>query len=139
LALTAPVLALVSESELYGQIIGAHSRGGTRLFRQQSLLAWAGKVLHRTETTITLLYPHAVKFGIPGMADLGGLTAVQVTPAMIGRTLGVYLACEVKAGRARPTAEQAAFLEMVQHLGGRAGVARSVEDAGAIIRGEALD
>jgi len=128
----------VSESELYGQIIAAHSHGPTRIFRQQSLLAWAGKVLHRTETTITLLYPHAVKFGVPGMADLGGLTAVEVTPAMIGTTVACYLAIEAKAGRARPTEEQAVFLAMVHRLGGRAGIARSVEDAGRIISGSVL-
>jgi hypothetical protein len=69
------------------------------------------------------------------MADLGGLTAIEVTEADIGRTLAVYLAIECKAGRARPTAEQAAFLETVQRLGARAGVARSVEDAARIISG----
>jgi hypothetical protein len=126
----------MSEFELYGQIIAAHSHGPTRVFRQQSLLAWAGKVLQRTETTITLLYPHAVKFGVPGMADLGGLTAVEVTESMIGQMVGIDIQIEVKAGRARPTSEQGDYLAMVRRLGGRVGVARSVEEAGAIIRGE---
>jgi hypothetical protein len=125
----------VSESELYGQIIQAHSHGATRIFRQQSLLAWAGKIVSRTATTITLLHPHAVKFGVPGMADLGGLTAVEITEAMIGQTMAIDVQIEVKYGRAKPTAEQAAFIAMVRQLGGRAGVARSVEDAGLIISG----
>jgi hypothetical protein len=128
----------VSESDLYPEIIGALSRGPTRLWRQQSMMAWAGKVIDRTATTITLLYPHAVKFGIPGIADLGGLTAVEVTPAMIGTTVALAVQIECKAGRARPTEEQAAFIAMVQRLGGRAGVARSVEEAEVIIRGENL-
>lgn len=126
----------MSESDLYPAIIGAHSHGGTRLFRQQSALAWAGKVINRTATTITLLHPHAMKIGVPGISDIGGLTSYEVTRADIGTRLAVYVAIEVKAGRARPTEEQAAFIAMVRALGGRAGVARSVEDAGGIIGGD---
>jgi hypothetical protein len=128
----------MSESELYPQIIGAHSRGPTRLWRQQSMLAWAGKVIARTPTTITLLHPHAVKIGMPGIADLGGLTAITVTQAMVGEIIAQAVQIEAKYGRARPTQEQAAFIAMVRRLGGRAGVARSVEDAGLIINGESL-
>lgn len=126
----------MSESDLYPEIIAAHSHGPTRIFRQQSALAWAGRVINRTPTTITILHPHAMKIGVPGISDLGGLTSVEVTAADIGRTLALYVAIECKAGRARPTEEQAAFVAMVRRLGGRAGVARSVEEAGIIIRGE---
>lgn len=128
----------MTESSLYPQIMQAFSRGNTRLFRQQSLLAWAGKILHRTATTITLANPHAIKFGTPGIADLGGLTSVLITPEMIGQSVGVYLACEVKGLRTPTTAEQRDFIAMVRSLGGRAGIARSVEDAGRIIRGEII-
>jgi len=128
----------MSESDLYSEIIGAHSHGSTRIFRQQSALAWAGKVLHRTAETITLLHPHAMKLGVPGLADLGGLTSMEVTESMIGSWVGVYLGIEAKVGRARPTTEQADFIAMVRRLGGRAGVARSAEDAGRIINGENL-
>jgi hypothetical protein len=125
----------MGEAELYPAIIGALSNGPTRLWRQQHMMAWAGKIIGRTPTTITLLHPSAVKFGIPGIADLGGLTAVEVTPAMIGTTVALAVHIECKAGRARPTEEQAAFIAMVRRLGGRAGVARSVADAGLIISG----
>lgn len=127
----------MSESDLYPQIIGAHSHGETRLFRQQSCLAWAGKVLRRTQDTVTLLHPHAIKLGVPGMADIGGLTSIEITEALLGHTLGAYVAIEVK-DRGRLTAEQSDFLTMVRSLGGRAGVARSAEQAGAILRGELL-
>jgi hypothetical protein len=126
----------VSESDLCPAIIGAHSHGATRLFRQQSALAWAGKVVNRTATTITLLHPHAMKIGVPGISDIGGLTSHEVTSADIGRLLAVYVAIEAKFGRARPTEEQAAFIAMVRALGGRAGVARSVEEARRIISGD---
>lgn len=125
----------MTESSLYPAIIGALSNGNTRVFRQQSALAWQGTVVSHTHERLVLAYPRAIRSGCPGMADLGGLTAIEVTEADIGRTLAVYLAIECKAGRARPTAEQAAFLETVQRLGARAGIARSVEDARAIIGG----
>lgn len=126
----------MSEANLYAEILAAHSRGTTRLFRQQSALAWAGKIFSRTDSTITLLHPHALKIGTVGMADIGGLTSVNVTESMIGSRIAVYLAIEGKTGRGVATEEQDAFIGMVRALGGRAGVARSVEDAGAIIRGE---
>jgi hypothetical protein len=125
----------MGESDLYPAIIGEFSHGATRIFRQQSLLAWAGKVIARSVNTVTLLNPHVIKIGAPGMSDLGGLTSHEITAADIGRTLAIYLAIECKAGKARANPEQTAFLEMVARLGGRAGIARSIEDAGRIIRG----
>lgn len=125
----------MSESDLYPAIMGAHSRGNTRLFRQQSGLAWQGTIVQHTRTRLILDNPRAIRSGVPGMADLGGLTAVKVTESMVNTTIAVYLAIEAKAGRGRLTPEQAMFLEMVRQLGGRAGVARSVEDAGLIIQG----
>ena len=125
----------MSESDLYPAIIGSLSHGATRLWRQQSLLAWAGKVVRRDATTITLAHPHAIKIGMPGMSDLGGLTAVEITPEDVGSTLALYVAIEVKAGRERPTEQQEAFIAMVRGLGGRAGVARSVEEAQGIVEG----
>ena len=125
----------MTESSLYPEIIGALSNGPTRLWRQQSLLAWVGKVIARTASTVTLLHPHAVKVGMPGIADLGGLTSVTITEEMVGQILAHAVQIEVKYGRARATEEQAAFIAMVRRLGGRAGVARSVEDARLIIGG----
>lgn len=125
----------MSEADLYAPILTAHSRGPTRLFRQQSMLAWAGQVVARTANTITLLHPHAVKLGTPGIADLGGMTSVLIAPHDVGSTLAVAVQIELKAVRGRPTTEQAAFIAMVRGLGGRAGIARSVEEAGLIIAG----
>ena len=67
-----------------------------------------------------------------GSSDLIGLTAVTVGPEHVGRTLAVFTAIEVKH-KARTTAEQAAFVHMIQSLGGFAGIARSVEDYRKII------
>lgn len=125
----------MSESDLYPAIMAAYSRGNTRIFRQQSCLAWAGQVIARTATTLTLAHPHALKIGVPGISDLGGFTTHVITEADIGSLVAIYLAIEGKSARGRTTEEQGAFIAMVRTAGGRAGIARSVEDAGRIIQG----
>lgn len=126
----------MTESALYPQIMQAFSRGPTRVFRQQSGLFWTGQIISHTRERIVLANPRAVKVGTPGLSDLGGLTSVLITPEYVGQSVGVYLAIEGKFGKGRVTTEQAAFIETVRALGGRAGIARSVEEAGRIISGE---
>jgi hypothetical protein len=125
----------VGESDLYPQILSL-SRGPTRLFRQQSTLAWAGRILSRTHDTITLYRPSAIKFGAPGMADVGGFTAVLITPEMLDTTVAIAVQIEAKGPKTRIEQEQRDYLAMCVRLGGRAGIARSVEEAQAIIRGD---
>ncbi len=126
----------MSESDLYGEILREHSNGATRVFRQNAGMAYQGRVVERTPHRLILAPWYPIRLGIAGMSDLGGLTSVLVTESMLGQQVGIDIAIECKAGRARPTEEQAAYIAMVQRLGGRAGIARSVEEAGRIIRGE---
>ena len=75
-----------------------------------------------------------VTFGLArGSADLIGWRTITVTQAMVGTRLAVFTSIEVKVptGRVRP--EQQAWLEAVQGAGGIAVIARSVEEAVAII------
>jgi hypothetical protein len=75
-----------------------------------------------------------VRFGLcPGSSDLIGLRSVTVTPDMVGQRLAVFAAVEVKAPKGRLTEQQAHFLGFVEQMGGLSGVARSVEDAAAIL------
>lgn len=75
-----------------------------------------------------------VRYGLcPGSSDLIGLRSVTITPDMVGQTFAVFTAIEVK-DQGRPTPQQQAFIAMVQAVGGLAGVARSTEDARAILR-----
>lgn len=70
-----------------------------------------------------------INVGVPGMSDLIGLRSITITPEMVGRTLAVFAAVEVKSATGRATEEQKLFIEMVSSLGGFAGVARSVQEA----------
>ena len=128
----------MTESALYPQIMQAFSNGPTRVFRQQSMMAWAGKILNRTPTTVTLLNPRAIKVGTPGISDLGGFTSELITPDHFGQRVAIYLAIEGKGPHTPTTTEQKDFIAMVRSHGGRAGIARSVEDAARIIRGEKI-
>lgn len=75
-----------------------------------------------------------VKYGLcPGSADIIGLVPVEITPDMVGKTVAVFMAVEVK-DEARVQSNQSAFLNMVRERGGIAGVARSVAEALAIVR-----
>lgn len=76
-------------------------------------------------------------------SDLIGPTPVIVTQEMVGRTIAVFTAVEVKpAGwtgvRSARERAQAKFIALVRSLGGYAGFATSVEEAVRIIEGERL-
>lgn len=76
-----------------------------------------------------------VRYGLqPGSGDLIGWRTITVTPEMVGQQVAVFTSIEVKSktGRLRP--EQRQWMEAVQAAGGIAGVARSVEDAQALLR-----
>jgi hypothetical protein len=74
-----------------------------------------------------------VRFGLcKGSSDLIGLKSVTVTPEMVGKTVAIFTAIEVKTPTGKPTPEQLHFVQRVKDLGGIAGIARSVDDVIAI-------
>ena len=115
-----------TESELLADILLNCSQGDARLFRTNAGIAWAGQIVERTPQRLVLLNYHPVKLGPEGFSDLNGWVR--------GEGHAIYCAIEAKIGRRQPAAAQAAFLELVRAHGGRAGVARSVDEAAGIIR-----
>jgi hypothetical protein len=76
-----------------------------------------------------------VTYGLcKGSSDLIGLRQVVIGPEHLGQTLAVFSALEVKTTRGRIREEQEKFLQLVQQLGGRAGVVRCMDDALQILR-----
>lgn len=76
-----------------------------------------------------------VRFGLcKGSSDLIGFKPVTITPDMVGRTLAVFTAIEVKTPSGKPTPEQVNFIARVKQHGGIAGIARSVDDVLAITK-----
>lgn len=113
----------MSEQAIQQRIRLALSRGPVRLWRNN-----VGRLLDQQGRMVT--------FGLcPGSADLIGYTTVTVGPEMVGQRVAVFTAVEVKAPKGRATVEQLAFLEHIRAAGGKAGIARSVEDAEAVLYG----
>lgn len=119
------------ETRLQHEIMLALSEAGCTVFRNNTGQAWLGKPIHQAGDQVTLQGAHKIPFGLcVGSADLIGI-------APDGR----FLAVEVKvpesgswrAGRVSP--EQRDFLAAVNAAGGLGGIARSVEDALALISG----
>ena len=74
--------------------------------------------------------------GLPvGTSDIIGAVPVTVTPDMVGQTVAIFIAIEVKTGTGRVRPEQQNFLDVMRSAGARSGVARSPEDAVRIARG----
>jgi len=127
---------LLAPSELVAQIQLQWSRGDVRLLRINSGSGWAGKIVKRTPKLITIAGYHHVQFAPTGTADLLGAVSVMVTPDMVGRMVAIAVGIEGKTGTGRASTEQRSFIDHLVGMGGRAGIARSVEDAGRILRGE---
>lgn len=110
------------------KLIQVHaSKLAARLFRNNVAEAWVGVFVRRTpDGTVTLKNARPLHAGLcVGSADLIGWTKD-----------GLFLAVEVKTETGQPTVEQINFITAVRAAGGRAGIARSIEDAEQIISGE---
>lgn len=110
--------------------------GKALIFRANVGQAWQGEAHRLPNGDLLLKNPRPFSTGLPpGFSDLFGLKAVQVTPDMVGQTVGVFVGLEVKQEGKNGRKNQNAFLEAVKRNGGRAGVVRSVGDALAIVEG----
>jgi hypothetical protein len=111
----------VTEQQIQQHIRIACSTGDTRLWRNNT-------------GTLRDQHGRPVQFGLArGSADLIGYRSITITPDMVGQQVAVFASIEVKTltGRIRP--EQQQWLDTIQAAGGIAGVARSVEDAKALL------
>lgn len=105
-------------------------------FRAQVGQAWTGEVTRVSAKRIIIDNPRPFSTGLPpGFSDLFGEVEVVITPEMVGTTLAVFTVVEVK-DKGKLTEKQQSFINAVKRAGGRGGVARSVEDALRIVRGE---
>ena len=79
------------------------------------------------------------RFGLcKGSSDIIGWTPVEITPEMVGQTVAVFTAIEVKTKRGRVSKEQAQFIYKLTGDGGIGFVARSDDEALALLN-DAID
>ena len=75
-----------------------------------------------------------ISFGLcKGSSDLIGITSVKITPEMVGDTVGVFTAIEVKKHNGRPRPDQIKFINIVKLSGGIAGIAKTIDEANKLI------
>lgn len=130
----------MAEADLMRHLQNLASKLGARLFRQNTGMAWVGKVekgypgktVQLGARDVVIRNARPFHSGVTGMSDLGGWMPVVVTEDMVGSTVAIYVQVEVKDG-GRATTEQKAWIEAVKRAGGRAGVARSDQDLADIL------
>lgn len=110
----------------------------TRIFRNNVGNYWQGTVLRDTAEDgvryVLLRHARRIQAGLaPGSSDLIGLRSIMITPDMVGQRVAVFCGLEVKTRSGRATDEQANFIDMVNDLGGMAGIVRSVDDAKKVL------
>jgi hypothetical protein len=104
-----------------------------RLFRNNTGMAWQGQVRKNRDGSITISDPRPLHAGlVVGGSDLIGWLPVRITQEMVGDTIAVFTAVEVKAGT-KASPEQLAFIAAVKKAGGRAGIARTENDLSEIL------
>jgi len=137
----------MKESNIQRRIMLELSKAGARLFRVNVAFAWVGnkviKINHRNKNSVQLENGDVViregrplKTGVPvGYPDLTGFAPLVITNEMVGQTLPIYTAIEVKNENGRASPEQLKFLEVIKNANGFAGIARSEAEAMDIING----
>ena len=99
------------ETNIQHDIRVALCKGNTRVFRNN-----VGMI-------------QGVSFGLhKGSADLIGWETIEITPEMVGQKIARFLSVEVKTPIGKVRKEQTVWLDMVNKTGGRAIIARSVDD-----------
>lgn len=104
-----------------------------RIFRNHVGAGWTGRLVAGSGRRVVLEDARHCTFGLaPGSPDLIGWRSVTVTPEMVGRRVARFVAIEAKA-RGRLTQGQDSFIAIAGAMGAIAGVARSADDARALI------
>lgn len=116
-----------SANALTEQVLLAASAAGHRLFRQNVGLGWVGKVTRLKGGSIRIDNPRPLHAGLAkGSADLVGWCRD-----------GIFASIEIKYGNDRVSPDQEKWVAWCIRGGTRAGIARTVDEAMAILEGHA--
>lgn len=117
----------MKEIDLQKQIAVAISKTGNRVWINDN-----GFAFHKVgDKYIGFMYGLG-----KGISDLIGFTKINITQEMVGKTLPIFTAIEVKYKNGYLSKGQEAFIKFIKDNGGISGVARSVEDALLIVEKE---
>ncbi|MBF0131048.1 MAG: hypothetical protein HQL75_00465 [Magnetococcales bacterium] len=89
-----------------------------------------GEPIKLSDGSFAIRNPRRISFGlVPGSSDLIGCRTIIITDEMVGRSIGVFAAIEVKQLTGTAKEKQENFIATILQYGGIAGIARSVDDA----------
>lgn len=90
-----------------------------RLWRINSGMAWAGKVISRMSGVLKLANPRPF-FGAPkGFPDMIGFDSIIITPEMVGQRVAVFVGSELKATKNdKLKKDQVNFKNLIVKMGG---------------------
>ncbi|MGB4498522.1 MAG: VRR-NUC domain-containing protein [Methylococcaceae bacterium] len=113
-----------NETFIQNTMLPAISHGNVRVFRNN-----VGAL--KTETG------QLVRFGLEkSSSDLIGFRSIKITPDMVGKTIAQFVSIEIKTEKGKPTDGQKRWLDMILKFGGIAGIARSIDEAKELLKGE---
>jgi len=129
----------MKEASIQAQGLMATSQAGAVMFRVNTGIAWAGKVVQKFKKGFTryctIENPQPLSAGLcKGGSDTIGWTSEIITPEMVGQKIAIFTAVEYKNAKGKATKEQLNFIKNVNDAGGRAGVARTPEEAVNIVK-----
>ncbi len=132
----------MNESSLQNLIRIRLSKLGVMNFRNNTGMGWAGKCLkiykkgmfHVEPGDVIVKQARPLKAGLcEGSSDIIGIKTVVITPDMVGQTVGIFVAPEVKTARGRATDKQQIFIDNINKAGGIAGVVRSEDEVEGLV------
>lgn len=116
-------------------MVAIGSMKGLRLFRNNTGMGWAGKLLKRDGNLVILSDARPLHAGlIEGSSDIVGWKSVNITPDMVGKRVAIFTAIEVKTGKGKTSPNQLRFLEAVKVAGGIAGIVRNTDEAQELVK-----
>lgn len=119
----------MSEHRIQNEIRLAIS-GKATLFRNNVGTAWTGDSTTLKDGSVLIRNPRILHAGLcAGSSDLIGWRSLTITPEMVGQTVAVFAALEVKSKTGRATAGQKNFCQRVTEAGGFAGIVKSPDEA----------
>jgi len=127
------------EKNLINKILLRLSGMGTVLFRNNVGLAWMGRTWRPNGIRNVQVCPRdvvvfdamPVKYGVGGNggSDLIGWHPIKITEDMVGHTIAVIAAFEIKTNKVPVTKQQKQFIDNVNNAGGIGVIAYSEHDA----------
>lgn len=109
----------MKESNLKNKILLNLSKKGFRLFRNNVGLTWTGNTKKLPNGDILISNPRPFHSGLcVGSSDLIGWKTETVTQEMVGQSVAIFTAIEIKTKNVPVTDKQKNFLEKVNECGG---------------------